>query len=132
MGAHQDPHTGKWAYGHNETFPANYINRVQPYGVKDELNAILSMYLENPVLFGGNTAPGKFDTLDFGAIKKGKIEAGVSMQEMLCFLFQLLTAPMPGLLNGVAKPVSGALELVLSTVTDSLTDLGCPAALNSN
>lgn len=132
MGAHQHANDGKWLYGRDETFPANYINRVQPYGVLDELNAILSMYLENPVLFGGNTAEGKFDTLDFGAIKQGKIDAGISTKETLCLLYQLLTAPMPGLLNGVAKPVSGALELILSTVTDTLTDLGCPAAVNGN
>lgn len=129
FGAHQNP-DGTWFYARNETIPENFINRVEPYGLKDELNAILSMYLENPVLFGGNTAKGKLDTINFGAIKDGKIEAGVSIDEALCLIFQLLTAPMPGLLNGVAGLATGALELVLSGVGDTFKDLGCPAPLN--
>jgi hypothetical protein len=129
FGAHQKP-DGTWIYGHNETIPKGYINRVRAYGVVDEVNAIVSMYDQNPVLFGGNTAPGKFDTLDFAAIKDGKLRAGVNASEVLCFIFQLLTSPSPGVLNGVAELATGTLELVLSTVGDVFTNLGCPAPLN--
>lgn len=59
FGAHQNE-DGSWFYGRNETIPENFINRVEPYGLVDELNAIISMYLENPVLFGGSVADGKF------------------------------------------------------------------------
>lgn len=70
------------------------------------------------------------DTINFGAIKDGKIDAGVTTNDLLCFVFQLLTAPMPGVLNGVAGLATGALELVLSTVGDMFKNLGCPAPLN--
>lgn len=70
------------------------------------------------------------DTINFGAIKDGKIDAGVTTNDLLCFIFQLLTAPMPGLLNGVAGLATGVLELVLSTVGDVFKNLGCPAPLN--
>jgi hypothetical protein len=123
FGAHQKA-DGTWIYGHNETIPKGYINRVKAYGLVDEVNAIVSMYDQNPVLFGGNT------TLDFAAIKNGKLRAGVNASEVLCFIFQLLTAPSPGVLNGVAELATGTLELVLSTVGDVFTNLGCPAPLN--
>ena len=109
----------------DRTIPKGYINRVKAYGLVDEVNAILSMYLPNPVLFGGNTAPGKFDTLDFGAIKDGKLKVGANVQDVVCFIFQLLTAPSPGVLNGVAGLATGTLELVLSKVGSIFTNLGC-------
>lgn len=129
FGAHQKA-DGTWFYGHNETIPKGWINRKEAYGLVDEVNAIVSMYSENPVLFGGNTAPGKFDTLDFAAIKDGKLKVGVSPTDVLCLIFQLLTAPSPGVLNGVASLATGTLELVLTTVGSVFTNLGCPAPLN--
>jgi hypothetical protein len=122
---------GSWFYGHNETIPKGFINRKKAYGLVDEVNAIVSMYGQNPVLFGGNTAEGKFDGLDFGGfIKDGKLSAGVNVQDTLCLIFQLLTAPSPGVLNGIAGLATGTLELVLSTVGDVFANLGCPAPLN--
>ena len=129
FGAHQNQ-DGTWYYGHDETIPKGFINRVKAYGLVDEVNAILSMYLPNPVLFGGNTAPGKFDTLSFGAIKDGKLKAGANASDVLCFIFQLLTAPSPGILNGVSSLATGTLELVLSKVGTVFANLGCPAPLN--
>lgn len=89
------------------------------------------MYLENPVLFGGNTAEGKFDTINFNAIKDGKLDVGVTPNDLVCFIFQLLSAPVPGLINGVASLATGALELVLSKVGAVFADFGCPAPLNA-
>lgn len=131
FGAYQKE-DGSWEYGHNETIPENFINREEAYNLVDEVHAILEMYLQRPVLFGGNTAEGHFNGIDFGAIKDGKIDADVSVDDALCLIYQLLTSPMPGLLNGVTKPLTGALDFITSTVSDTLTNLGCPAPLNAN
>lgn len=131
FGAYQKE-DGSWEYGHNETIPENFINREEAYNLVDEVHAILEMYLQRPVLFGGNTAEGHFNAIDFGAIKDGKIDADVSVDDALCLIYQLLTSPMPGLLNGVTKPLAGALDFITSIVSDTLTNLGCPAPLNAN
>jgi hypothetical protein len=130
FGAHKQA-DGKWKYGRDEQIPKGFKPRMTAYGLVDEANAIVTMYGQNPVLFGGNTGNGGFDTLNFSAIKNGKLEVGLDATTVLCFISQLLVAPVPGLLNGVAKVASGTLELVASTVGDVFTNLGCPAALNS-
>ena len=130
FGAHKQA-DGTWKYGRDESIPKGFKPRMIPYGLVDEANAIVTMYGQNPVLFGGNTGNGGFDALNFSAIKNGKLDVGLDATTVLCFISQLLVAPVPGLLNGVAKVASGTLELVASTVGDIFTNLGCPAALNS-
>jgi hypothetical protein len=52
---------GTWAFV-DEKIPPNWTNRVSPYTNNDVTLEIVHMYLENPVLFGGNTADGSFGT----------------------------------------------------------------------
>ena len=87
------------------------------------------MYLENPVLFGGNTADGSFDTLDFGAIQDGQIPADIDPAVTACLLYQLATQSVPSYLNGVITPTVDALDFVISKIGPQLTNLGCPIPL---
>lgn len=122
---------GSWKYGHNESIPENWYAREKAYGVVGVVENFLKMYLENPVLFGGNTAEGHFDAINFGAIKDGKIDADISVDDTLCLIYQLLLFPLPGLANGVLDIGKDALHLVTSTLGDTLSNLGCPAPVNA-
>jgi hypothetical protein len=131
FGVHQD-NTGAWIYGHNESIPANWYNRKEPYGLVGVVDNLLSMYLENPVLFGGNTADGHFDTIDFGAIKEGKLDVDLSVNGALCLIYQLLAWPIPSPANGVLNIGKDAVALITSVLGDTISDLGCSAPLNAS
>ncbi|KAK3643368.1 hypothetical protein LTR56_006438 [Elasticomyces elasticus] len=121
---------GTWGFT-AEKIPDNWTNRVSPYTNNDVTLEIVSMYLENPVLFGGNTADGSFDALNFGAIKNGTISASISPKDTSCLLYQLATGQvMPSSLNGVITPTVDALTFALTKLglTD-LKNLGCPIPL---
>jgi hypothetical protein len=110
-----------------ERIPANWTNRVSPYTNNDVTTQILSMYLLDPVLFGGNTANGSFDLLpDFGEIKNGKLVSGPNTA---CLLYQLVTGSVPSYLNGLITPTVDALSFVSSKVAPQFKNLGCPIAL---
>jgi len=128
FGAKQDAH-GKWQFNNMEKIPANWTNRVSPYTNNDVTTEILAMYLENPVLFGGNTAAGSFDALNFGSIQNGKIPANISPQVTSCLLYQLATQSIPSYANGVITPSVAALDFVVSKLGTQLTNLGCPIPL---
>jgi hypothetical protein len=87
------------------------------------------MYLENPVLFGGNTDNGTFDTINFGAIKDGSIKVGISIPDTLCLIYQLAIGQVPSYLNGVITPTVDALDFVLTKIGLELNNLGCPLPL---
>lgn len=87
------------------------------------------MYLRNPVLFGGNSASGTFDTVNFGAIKNGTISSDISATETSCLLYQLATGSVPDFGNGVLTPTVKALAFIASKVTPSFKNLGCPIPL---
>jgi len=113
----------------DEKLPDDWTNRVAPYTNNDVTREILAMYLENPVLFGGNTADGSFDAINFGAIKDGKIEASISAQDTSCLLYQLATGQIPSYLNGVITPTVDALSLVATKLGPEFANLGCPIPL---
>ncbi|KAK0277851.1 hypothetical protein LTR35_009687 [Friedmanniomyces endolithicus] len=136
---------GTWGFVH-EKIPPNWTNRVSPYSGTDVNQQIVTMYLENPVLFGGNTAAGHFgtvvevlptllhpltlaDTLNFGAIKNGTISADISSAETACLLYQLATQSVPSSLNGVLTPTVDALAFALKKLGPEYKNLGCPTAL---
>ncbi|KAK5709320.1 hypothetical protein LTR17_019891 [Elasticomyces elasticus] len=121
---------GTWKYVY-EKIPPNWTNRVAPYTNNDVTLEIVSMYLENPVLFGGNTADGSFDGLNFGAIKNGTISPGITPKETSCLLYQLVTGQaMPSSLNGVITPTVDALTFALTKLgATGLKNLGCPIPL---
>ena len=112
-----------------EKIPDNWTTRVKPYTNMDVTNEILAMYLENPVLFGGNTGPGKFDTINFGAIKDGKLEAGLTAKDTSCLLYQLATGQVPSSLNGLVTPTVEALSFVATKLGPQFANLGCPIPL---
>ena len=128
FGAEQNA-DGTWEFNGGERIPANWTNRVSPYSNMDVTTEILTMYLENPVLFGGNTADGTFDGINFGAIKDGKLELAVGAPETACLLYQLTTGQIPSYLNGVITPTVDALSFIASKVSPSFKNLGCPLAL---
>lgn len=115
-----------WAFNNEEKIPDNWTNRVAPYSNTDVVTEIVAMYLENPVLFGGNTADGAFDAISFGSIQNGTLDASVNGADTTCLLYQLLTGPIPSSLNGIITPTVDALSLVGSLLDPSLKNLGCP------
>ncbi|KAK3678167.1 hypothetical protein LTR78_002263 [Recurvomyces mirabilis] len=119
---------GTWGFVH-EKIPANWTNRVAPYTNNDVTLEIVHMYLENPVLFGGNTAAGSFDALNFGAIQNGKISPSITPAQTSCLLYQLTTGQVPSYLNGVITPTVNALAFALKKLGPSFANLGCPIPL---
>lgn len=130
FGVHQTS-DGSWAYGHNESIPEGWTAREKPYGLVPVVTNFLSMYLEYPVLFGGNTADGHFDGIDFGAIKDGKIDADVSVSNVICLIYQTLLFPIPSVANGVLSIGEDAIKLVTDKLAGAITHLGCPAPMNA-
>ena len=131
FGVHQDD-SGSWIYGHNESIPDGWRSREEPYGLVKVVENLLAMYLENPVLFGGNTADGSFDGIDFGAIKKGKLDLDLSVNGALCLVYQLLAWPIPGPANGILNIGKDAVALITSLLGDTIAELGCSAPLNAS
>ena len=120
---------GSYSFNNEERIPPQWTNRVAPYTNNDVTLEIVAMYLENPVLFGGNTADGSFDAINFGAIKDGKISAGISATDTSCLLYQLATQSVPSTLNGILTPTVNALGLITSKVAPQFANLGCPRPL---
>ena len=120
---------GTWSFNNMERIPPNWYARATPYTNNDVTREIVAMYLENPVLFGGNTADGSFDTINFGAIKNGSIESSISAKDTSCLLYQLATQSVPSTLNGVITPTVKALNLISSKVAPQFKNLGCPRPL---
>ncbi|THY53814.1 Cloroperoxidase [Aureobasidium pullulans] len=125
----QQKSDGTWEFNGGERIPDNWTNRVDPYSNLDVTTEILAQYLENPVLFGGNTANDTFDLINFGSIKDGKIEAGLSGTNTACLLYQLVTGQVPSYLNSVLTPTVDALNFITSKVAPAYNNLGCPLAL---
>ncbi|EKG16824.1 Chloroperoxidase [Macrophomina phaseolina MS6] len=125
FGAEQAP-DGSWRFT-AERIPDNWTNRVLPYTNEDVTREILAMYLLNPVLFGGATGDGGFNTLPkFGSIQDGKI---VEAPNTLCLLYQLSTQSVPSSLNGIITPTVDALNLVADKLAPQFKNLGCPNPL---
>jgi len=113
----------------DEKLPDNWTNRVAPYTNNDVTREILAMYLENPVLFGGNTADGSFDAINFGSIQNGTISASLNAADTSCLLYQLATGPIPSYLNGIITPTVDALAFVATKLGPEFANLGCPIPL---
>lgn len=122
---------GEWTFNGEEKIPENWTNRLTPYSITDVGNQILSMYLLNPVQFGGNTADGVFDVIDFSnLISNGTIDAGLDPKVTSCLLYQLATERVPSYLNSIVTPTVEALSFVTSKLSGTdFSNLGCPAPL---
>ncbi|WPH04693.1 Cloroperoxidase [Acrodontium crateriforme] len=119
---------GTWGFVY-EKIPDNWTNRVDTYSNNDVTQQILEMYLLDPVLFGGNTASGTFDVINFGSIQNGELSADLSATDTSCLLYQLATGSVPSSLNGVITPSVDALAFILSKVSPGFANLGCPQPL---
>ena len=120
---------GSYAFNHAEKIPANWYNRVSPYTNNDVTLEILAQYLEHPVLFGGATGNGGFDTVSFGpGIQDGKL-ATPDAPTVLCTLYQLATQSVPSSLNGLLTPTVDAIAFAASKLNPLFQNLGCPLVL---
>lgn len=113
----------------DERLPANWINRVEPYSNRLVTQEILAMYLLNPRPFGGNTADGSFDTINWQAIQNGELKLSIEAPETLCLIYQVATQVQPSMLNGIVTPTIEALSFFLSRVQPEFDNLGCPRPL---
>lgn len=113
-----------------EKIPANWTNRATPYSTTEVTAEILAQYLENPVLFGGNTGNGGFDLINFqGFIENGTLLATPNDEVLACLLYQLLTFPVSSNLNGVITPTVATLTFILTKIQPTLENLGCSIPL---
>lgn len=113
----------------DERLPANWINRVAPYSNRLVTQEILAMYLLNPRPFGGNTADGSYNTINWQSIKNGELKLGIEAPETLCLIYQIATQVQPSTLNGIVTPTVEALSFFLSRVQPEFDNLGCPRPL---
>lgn len=120
-----------YVFNGKERLPAKWYNRIEPYTDNDVTNQILAMYLEYPVLFGGNTGNGTFDllTTSDGTFQNGVLTA-TSPTSLLCFLYQLTTDRIPTSLNGVTTPTVTAIDLALKLLGPRYDNLGCAVPLS--
>lgn len=126
----QDNGDGTYSFNNQEKIPANWTNRVEPYDLMKVGREILAMYLLKPVPFGGNTAAGTFDVINFGSIQNGTISPGVDPKVGACLLYQLLTERVPSYLNAVVTPSVDALSFVATKLSGTdFANLGCPKPL---
>lgn len=120
FGAESDGQGG-FRFNGGEQFPSNWHNRRVAFNLANFASEILELYIPHPVLLGGNTAPGKFDTLDFESIMDGKIP--VDAATITCLLYQIATGPLPG---AVSLPTQ-LLSWVLGKLNPIFTNFGCPS-----
>ncbi|CAK4033755.1 Aromatic peroxygenase [Lecanosticta acicola] len=121
---------GTYTFNGMEKIPDNWTNRIHPYDIVGVIQEIRNMYDLHPVLFGGNTADGSFDTINFGAIRDGKLPVDLSVHDVQCLLYQLLTERVPTYLDGLVTPTVETLSLIESKLSrTSFANLGCPQAL---
>ena len=125
----QDNGDGTYSFTGGEKIPDNWTNRKTPYSNMDVTGEIVAQYLLDPVLFGGNTADGSFDALNFGAIQDGKIDEAISATNTACLLYQLATQSVPSYLNGLLTPTVDALTFIANKISPQFDNLGCPRPL---
>jgi len=121
---------GTYSFNNREKIPDKWTNRVKPYTDFDVGAEIIAQYLEYPVLFGGNTGNGGFNTLSFGSsIQNGTLIAPPDASVTACLLYQLATERVPSYLNSILTPTVEALSFVSSKLGARLENLGCPQPL---
>ena len=96
FGAESDGQGG-FRFNGGERFPSNWHNRRVAFNLANFASEVLGLYLPHPVLLGGNTSPGSFDTLNFQSIKDGKVPTDPAT--VICLLYQIATGPTPGMLS---------------------------------
>lgn len=121
---------GTYSFTGQEKIPDNWTNRIEPYSDFLVGAEILKMYALHPVMFGGNTANGTFDAINFGAIQNGMLPVDADPKVVSCLLYQIVTERVPSSLNSIITPTVTGLSFVLSKLAGtSYANLGCPQAL---
>jgi len=126
----EDNGDGTYSFNGKEQIPPNWTNRVEPYTDIDVGAQIIEMYALHPVMFGGNTADGTFDAINFGNIKDGQLPVDVEPTVVACLLYQLATERVPSSLNSILTPTVNTLSFVLTKLSGTnFANLGCPQPL---
>ena len=108
----------------DQKIPDDWLNRRTPYTIPDVSNEISAQYQAHPVLFGGNTAPGHFDTLSYGPISNGTFAA--EPDNVLCLLYQFATENVPSSLSNVLELPLEVVEFATSKLNPIFKNFGCP------
>ena len=126
FGAERDAATGTWHSNNKERIPENWYNRKTPYGLVDTAVETVAQYLQHPVLFGGNTGKGSFDTISVGSggIKGGELEATTG--NVLCLIYQAGVDNVPSSLSGVLELPLSVVGWVAGKLNPVFKDFGCP------
>ncbi|GAB7361607.1 hypothetical protein MBLNU230_g1659t1 [Neophaeotheca triangularis] len=121
---------GNWQFI-GERIPDDWTTRATPYSNNDVTREILTMYLENPVQFGGNTDDGTFNAIgSYNLIQNGVISPSVDPQDSVCLLYQLAFGQIPGYANSIITPTVDALSFITTKLSGTdFSNLGCPIPL---
>ena len=123
FGAESDGNGG-WRFNNMEQIPPNWYNRQAPYTIVEAADEILALYLEYPVLFGGNVGKGNFDALSYGPIKDGNLDA--TEHNLVCLLYQLATENVPSSVSGVLTLPLQVISWAVGKLNPVFKDFGCP------
>lgn len=107
-----------------EQIPDDWYNRKTSYSGEDAVAEILALYLEHPVLFGGNVGPGDFDALSFGPITDGKLSS--NSKDVLCLLYQLAVDNVPSSLSTVLELPLQVVQFATGKLNPIFEGYGCP------
>ncbi|KAK4498625.1 hypothetical protein PRZ48_009135 [Zasmidium cellare] len=130
FGANKDAN-GNYYQNSGERIPPNWRARTDPYDGLKVGAQIIAMYLERPVLFGGNVGPGNFDALNFSSyITNGTLNQQTPSYA-LCLIYQTITSGFPAEVGNIVNlPV--ALETAIANILDPMfANFGCPRNHNS-
>lgn len=116
---------GGYTFNNAEKIPPSWYNRVSPYSVEDTATEALTMYLEHPVLFGGNVGPGNFDALTYGPFVNGNLTQP-NTNTVLCLIYQLATEKVPSSLSGVLSLPVEVVEWASGKLNPIFENYGCP------
>ena len=117
--------TGGYISNNAEKIPPNWYNRVSPYTITDIAIEIAALYLQYPVLFGGNIGPGNFDALSHGIIVDGNL-SDTSTNAILCLIYQMVTQNVPSSLSGVLDLPAEVVTWAGEKLNPIFENYGCP------
>ena len=116
---------GTFKFNNAEKIPPSWYNRASPYSVPEIAVEVLAMYLEYPVLFGGNVGRGNFDALSYGIIQNGKL-TNTTTDAIICLIYQLATEKVPNSLTGVLNLPAEVVKWAGGKLNPIFTQYGCP------
>jgi len=121
---------GNFVANGNERIPDDWYSSVIPYDGKQIGPELFNMYLNYPVLFGGNVgSTGNFDALNItGVIEGGRLTVDTP-ENLMCFVYQTVTEALPEMVSTVYQLPFDLLGFVLGKLAPGYADLGCDKPL---